>query len=445
VIRHVLVRGAIIAVLAAIVLDLVIGFYWYLPLRRITLTAREIASGSLDKKARVSGSRELAQLASALNDMRDSLASQIQTIAAQRGDLQTVIANLGEGLVALDAQARVVLMNSTAAAMLGADAAQAAGKPLSAVVRLSDVVDLSNHAFASRQTRQRQIEADIRSSRRTLDVHTTPLSSAGIAQLLILRDVTELVRTSAVKAEFVANASHELRTPLATLRAAVDNLQGLGPMDEAMSRRMHDILNRHVCRLENMTKDLLDLHLAETGKVKLRPEAIDVQRFGNWAIGAFSPRAQEKGVALNIEARALAPSAGETPAGEAPAAPGPVTAFRSDSKLLEMILQNLLDNAIKFTPAGGRVSGSLEILDGPLVMRISDTGCGIGKEDQVRVFERFFQADAARSGDSTVRGTGLGLAIVKHACERLGATIELQSERGKGTTVTVTVPPLAEA
>ncbi len=459
--RHMLLTGGIIGLISAAVFSSVIALFWYLPLRKITLTARQIASGSLEQKARVTGFRELSRLAAALNDMRDGLASQIQTIAAQRGDLQTVISNLGEGIVALDANARVVLMNSTAGAMLGADASQAVGKPLPSVVRVPDVVDLSNQVFAQKQTLQRQSEADIRGLRRTLDIHVAPLNStAGIAELLVLRDVTDLVRASAMKAEFAANASHELRTPLATLRAAVDNMEDMGAMDEAMSQRVHGILHRHVTRLENMTKDLLDLHLVETGKIKLRAEEIDVQKFRNWAVGIFGPKAEERNVALTVEAPAGAAVTGAAAAdtGQATAAsvaqattagavqPGPATlpvAFQSDRKLLELILQNLLDNAIKFTPAGGHVSASLALRDdGRLVMRVSDTGCGIRKEDQTRVFERFFQADAARSGDTSIRGTGLGLAIVKHACEQLAGTIDLQSELGKGTTVTVVIPPL---
>ena len=108
--------------------------------------------------------------------------------------------------------------------------------------------------------------------------------------------------------------------------------------------------------------------------------------------------------------------------------------------MIELVLQNLLDNAIKFTPAGGRVECRMEPQGGQARFRVSDTGCGISPQDQTRVFDRFFQADASRSGDTRVRGTGLGLAIVKHACERLGATISLESELGRGTTVTVLVP-----
>jgi signal transduction histidine kinase len=185
-----------------------------------------------------------------------------------------------------------------------------------------------------------------------------------------------------------------------------------------------DILNRHISRLENMTNDLLDLNMAETGRARLRQEDIPVGSLGGWAESHFAAQAREKLVELAVETRR-----GEL-------------AFRGDRRLLELIIQNLVHNAIKYTPAKGRVECLIALSPeaGLLTIRVSDTGCGIRPQDRPRIFERFFQADPARSGDSTIRGTGLGLAIVKHACERLGANIAIDSEVGRGTTVTVTVP-----
>ena len=121
----------------------------------------------------------------------------------------------------------------------------------------------------------------------------------------------------------------------------------------------------------------------------------------------------------------------------------PDDTFTSDRPLLELILQNLMDNAIKFTPSGGRVACAIQRQDSSLCLRVSDTGCGILREDQARVFERFYQSDASRVRNDETRGTGLGLAIVKHACERLGGSVSLESELGQGTTVTVVVPDQA--
>jgi two-component system phosphate regulon sensor histidine kinase PhoR len=232
-----------------------------------------------------------------------------------------------------------------------------------------------------------------------------------------------MAAAAAMKAQFVANASHELRTPLATIRAAIDELVALQPGGAEELAKLTSVLDRHVARLENMTKDLLDLHLVESSTFALRLQEVALGELAQWVTAQFETPAQDKGLQLHVEAAQ------------------PAHVFRSDRKLLELILRNLVDNAIKFTPAGGRVECALEATEQGVLLRVSDTGCGIRPQDQPRVFERFFQSDAARTGDSRTRGTGLGLAIVKHAAERLGAKIDLQSELGRGTQVTALLPP----
>jgi two-component system phosphate regulon sensor histidine kinase PhoR len=243
---------------------------------------------------------------------------------------------------------------------------------------------------------------------------------------VVLRDITDIARTAAVKAEFVANASHELRTPLATLRAAVDSLRAEGD-DRETVERLGEILSRQVARLEEMTQDLLDLHLLEQTRRELHVDDVRRGALAEWARGHFAAQATEAGVTLEVRAE-----------------PADFTA-RSDAKLLQMILQNLIDNGLKFTPSGGRVECLLRVEDDRLLLRVSDTGCGIPAELRERVFERFFQADASRNGTARRRGTGLGLAIVKYAAERLGATVELDSHVGRGTTVRVVLPVVPDA
>ena len=170
-----------------------------------------------------------------------------------------------------------------------------------------------------------------------------------------------------------------------------------------------------------MVKDLLDLHLVETSRQRLLMEDIRLSSLTDWLEDRFEPMAAGKGVTLRLE----------TPEPDD-------DRVRCDRRMLQLILQNLVDNAVKFTAAGGRRL-RLQRADGHLLVIVRDTGCGIPPEIQARVFERFFQADPSRTGDSRVRGTGLGLAIVKHAAEH-GATVNLQSEVGKGTSVEVRLP-----
>jgi two-component system phosphate regulon sensor histidine kinase PhoR len=428
VIRDILISAAIAAIATFALMGLLGSWLWHKPLHRLAAGARRIAAGDLDHRVEVRGTRELGQLALALNEMRENLARQIRTVTAQREDLRQVVANLSEGVVAVGVDGNIHVANAAAQEILAPSGADLVGQRFETAVRHVSIVDAWNRAVAGRKAVLTQIEIPVKGARRHIDLHAAPMptpGAAGVAGLVVVRDVTDLVLAAAMKAEFVANASHELRTPLATLRAAVDSLsaEAAGPGPAA---GMAAILDRNVRRLENLTADLLDLSAVEDSRREVTAEPIPLGSLAEWARAQFGERAAGKGLAL--EAGALAP--------------GDVLA--SDRGLVELILRNLLDNALKFTPRGGRVGLRIERQGGRVRFSVSDTGIGIRPDDQPRVFERFFQADAARTGDAAARGTGLGLAIAKHACERLGATVSLESEFGCGTTVTVLVPEMPE-
>jgi two-component system phosphate regulon sensor histidine kinase PhoR len=423
--RDALLLASAAAVIGAVALALLLSWVWYAPLRQITLTARALASGDLShRSATASSSRELVQLGAALNEMRDSLAARMEQVAVQRENLHTVIDSLGEAVIALDRVGRIALINRAGVELLAAEDAEAVGKHIQEVVRIPEVVDVVNEVAERRAPAARQVTTDLRGRRRTLEVHAAPLTPRGADDpdlLLVVRDISDLVHMAQVKAEFVANASHELRTPLATIRAAVDSLEGLGAEDAEELSRLRDILNRHTARLEDMTRDLLNLHALESGGPQLRIETVTPGALARWIRESFAEAAAGKDLALSAESNE------------------PNYGFTSDAGLLRLILQNLVDNAIKFT-AAGHVRCRIDRDGKRVVLSVRDTGCGIAPEIQDRVFERFFQADASRSGEPKVRGTGLGLAIVKHAAERLGADVHLESQAGKGTTITISIP-----
>jgi len=171
-----------------------------------------------------------------------------------------------------------------------------------------------------------------------------------------------------------------------------------------------------------MTKDLLDLNRVETTEDLLNLKEIDPTILANWAENHFAQTAKNKKVILKITAEAHN------------------TTFESDRTMIQSILQNLIDNAIKFMPADGWVECNIRLEENQLCIQVSDTGCGIPTDMQDKIFERFFQVEQSRTGDTKIRGTGLGLAIVKHTTERLGGSIHLKSMQGKGTTITVMIP-----
>lgn len=422
--RNAVIWSALAGTAAAVGLGLLTSWIWYAPLRRITKAAKQIASGDLSSKAGIGGNDRLADLAGALNSMRDNLGKYLGQITSQHQDFQAVLANLQEGVIATDAEGRVVLMNQAAGDLFSVEPHRADNKPLQSVLPVLDILEFHEQAMASEGPLcgQLDLEVDAPAGRRSIEVHGTkvPPGPSNIVCLLVVRDVSELAAATAMKTQFVANASHELRTPLATIRAAVDSLTSAE--DKQESAKLADVLDRHVRRLEEMTKDLLDLHMVESGKFALNLQEVTLGDLAEWTRTQFAAQTQETGLDLSISACR------------------PEQKVRSDRKLLELILRNLIENAIKFTPSGGRVECAFDVTAEGAVLRVSDTGCGIRLADQPRVFERFYQGDAARSGLTKTRGTGLGLAIVKHATDRLGAKIDLQSELGHGTTVTLLLP-----
>jgi two-component system phosphate regulon sensor histidine kinase PhoR len=253
-------------------------------------------------------------------------------------------------------------------------------------------------------------------------VATKNASPEDASCLLIVSDLSESVRANKMKTDFVANASHELRTPLAAIHAALDNVSDDVFGDREILEKIIQIVNRHVSRLDALIEDLLALHGAEDETIPLRLDETNVTEQQYWIEELFRKRIDEKNLLFSVAFGFGGQS------------------FRVDNKRLGLILQNLVDNAIKFTPSGGQITLNFKRDETFLVIECRDSGSGVAVEEQHRVFERFYQGDSSRTGDGRLRGTGLGLAIVKHAVERLQGSISLESRVAQGSVFTVRVP-----
>jgi len=235
--------------------------------------------------------------------------------------------------------------------------------------------------------------------------------------LLVVRDVTEARRLEAVRRDFVANASHELKTPAASIRAAAETLRDGAIDDPPAAQRFTEQLEREAMRLSRIVSDLLDLSRLEGGsdlveRVRLDAVAAD-------EIERLEDRAAEAEVALALHADGVPSVAGS-------------------GRDLALLVRNLIDNAVRYTPAGGRVDVTVTSEDGSVVLRVADTGMGIPQRDLLRVFERFYRVDRARSRETG--GTGLGLSIVKHVAENHGGDVTVTSELAAGSTFEVRLP-----
>jgi two-component system phosphate regulon sensor histidine kinase PhoR len=271
------------------------------------------------------------------------------------------------------------------------------------------------------------VEVEIRHPRRVYALTGVPFPGAEGAPhgaVLTFHDATERRRLDHVRRDFVANASHELRTPLTSIRGFVEALEDGAALDPTTSERFLGKIRTHADRMAALVEDLLELSRLESGEQPPRWEDVAPAEIAEDVVASFTGLAGRKEIILLRIDRS---------------APTIVT----DAERLRRILENLVENAVKYTPAGGRVEvASAPGPQGGAVLEVSDNGPGIAAEHLPRIFERFYRVDKARSRE--MGGTGLGLAIVRHLAEGMGATVRVASTPGKGTCFTVTVPSGAE-
>ncbi len=428
--RHLLFRGVLFAfvlmLLAAVALSVLLSWLWYRPLREINETAQRIARGDLDPLPPLAGPLELRQLARAIDQMRQTVSSQLETISRQREGLLTILRNLPDAIFALNRNEQIIYYNEAAKELFRLPSWEEP-RHIQSVIRNAGIIDF----FEKRRRKpngnntieHKEIELYGRKYFVELEwIGIETRAENDVAGLLILSDLTESVRTEKMKIDFVANASHELRTPLAAIRASLDNLSGDVCEDKETFASLVRIIERHVSRLSALIEDLLSLHEAENESTPTRLERTNLAEQRFWIEELFGEKIAEKRIAFSFEPE----NDGES--------------FLIDNKRLGLILQNLVENAVKYTAPGGTISLRFERSERELTVICGDDGCGIAPEDQSRVFERFYQGDASKTGDGRIRGTGLGLAIVKHAVERLHGNVSLESRLGRGTAFTVRIP-----
>ncbi|MDR2642428.1 MAG: hypothetical protein LBC74_06500 [Planctomycetaceae bacterium] len=418
--------GFILMLFAAVILSMFLSWIWYKPLRVISESASRIATGKFEPITQVTSSRELIFLVNAINQMQKTVVDQLETISKQREQLHVILQNLPNAVFAINSADHIVYYNASAKRMFELGELI---EPVSIqfLLRYSAVLNFYFQGDDNNSGMIRSELINIKMGERKYSLETEKIrvtvdpDGNGIAVLLLFNDVTAIAEASRMKADFVANTSHELRTPLATIRATLDNVAD-GVCDNVSEfRSIIEILDRHVKRLEVLTYDLLSLHDVECGAVSGRTDKTTVNEQKNQLESLFSVKVAEKGIQLFIESEFM-----DKP-------------FLTDVKRLELVLQNLVDNSIKFTFSGGvvRLTFTFEGTES-LEIKCMDNGCGIAEDEQSRVFERFYRAKT-RNG-VRVAGTGLGLAIVKHAVERLNGTLTLESLPNQGSTFTIKIP-----
>jgi len=421
--RDLLIGGAV-ALAVALAIGIFVSRRITRPVVEMQAIARRMADGDFAARAPIKSTDELGALAGALNVMAGRLESKIEDLEHEQGKVKAILDGMVEGVIALDGRDEILWLNERARAMFRVDDQRGRGRRVLEVIRNTDL-----HAVVAEA---RESQADVPERRelrlgerdeRIVEVNALPLRLPGgeTGVVAVLHDVSELRRLEQVRTEFVANVSHELRTPLTAIQGYVETLLGGAIAEPENAQRFLEIVLRHTERLGRLLGDLADLSNIELGKLALRLAETKLAPIVESVLEITWPRAESGRVALEAHV---------------PDALPPVYA---DHDRVAQILINLVDNAVKYTPPGGRVSVSAAVVAGPAVeVSVRDSGVGISSADLPRVTERFYRVDKARSRE--LGGTGLGLAIVKHLVAAHGGNLQLESELGRGTLVRFTLP-----
>jgi two-component system phosphate regulon sensor histidine kinase PhoR len=353
-------------------------------------------------------------MANAMNRMASHLADTIGQLDAGKARLETLLANLDDGVIVIATDRSVRMMNREAGKILDASETMGAGRPYPEVIRHPRALAFIDGWIKGEEPKPRDVSIVTRRESRTVRCSGTTVRYPGESNadvLLTLRDVTEDRRLSQVKSEFVSNASHELRTPLTNIRGYLEAIQDAVREGAAPQSSFVDVALGNALRMERLIDDLLELSRAESGAVPLEKEETSLSAFLSRVADQHRSSAKRAGKTLEVEAGG--------------------GAFRADLRKLALAFSNLVDNAIKYGKEGGRITLFGRIDGDACLLEVADDGPGISPEHLPRIFERFYRVDKGRSRE--LGGTGLGLSITKHIVESHGGTLRVESRIGVGT------------
>lgn len=428
-VRHALWKVSALILVVGVAISLLFSRGFVRRIEDLKGFSRRVAAGDFSSLHGESGNDELGELAAELNETAGRLSATIRSLTDERNRSAAILRSMAEGVAAVDAHSRLVFCNEAFAKIWNIDVEDAVGRSAIEVIRQPDVLELIPEALATGKTligeisfggaRPRNFSATV-APITPFEAADSP-SSASRGVVIVLHEITELRHLEQIRKDFVANVSHELRTPLTAIQGFAETLLTGALEDKANNRRFVEIIGNHAARLARLSNDLLRLSQIEAGKMNADFQPVDLKLLVDGGIEAARAAAAQKKLTI-----------------AEPDLPSNLPRVRGDANLLRDVLRNLLDNAIQYTPAGGRVDVTVTVNDGLAVVTVSDTGIGIPQSDQPRIFERFYRVDAARSRE--VGGTGLGLAIAKHVVEAHGGKIWVESQVGNGSAFHFSVP-----
>ncbi|SDC09560.1 two-component system, OmpR family, phosphate regulon sensor histidine kinase PhoR [Paenibacillus sp. UNCCL117] len=422
--------GGLAAVFAlAALISYRVAFNVTRPIELITSVAQQITDMNYKYRVTVGKKDEIGQLGNAINRMADSLQLQMERILEDESRLKSVLENMISGVVMVDREGRIVLLNRSAEEILGFSSQELLGKRFDQAKQQYEFTQLIQECIESREHIRDEVVFYF-PSERILEINLNPISQQGqdwSGLLIVLHDITAVRRLERMRSEFVANVSHELKTPIAAVKGFAETLLAGALNDKETARSFLQIIFDESERLNRLIGDILELSKIESKRIPLQFSPIHLESFVSNCLSVLHAQASSKSITMSMEV------------------PSDLY-MEADEDRLRQILINLLSNGIGYTPEGGQVSVTVQHVPSATGLAeadqvrfiISDTGIGIPKKDIPRIFERFYRVDKARSRVSG--GTGLGLSIVKHLIDLHKGSIQVESEIGVGTTFKIDMP-----
>jgi two-component system, OmpR family, phosphate regulon sensor histidine kinase PhoR len=402
------------------------GAFWLFARRissrldRLREFSRRAAGGDFTPLERDARRGELAEMAEALDDGVAQLGRMIRSLTEERNRSAAILGSMVEGVAVVGGDERILFCNRAFEKILELPEGTSQGKKLVEALRQVELVTTVRQVLAEGEEVAGEVEVGTLRPR-NFSVTSAPVQATGArSAVLVLHDISELRRLERVRQDFVANVSHEFKTPLTAIQGFAETLLG-GALDDKKNRaRFVEIIREHAQRLARLTDDLLKLSRIEAGQLELESRPVSIATLVSGCVETTRLKAEAKGIRI----------AAELPSGLPP--------VRADAAWLGEVLQNLLDNAVQYTPPDGQIRVTAESDGREVTFTVADTGIGIPEAELERIFERFYRVDAARSREAG--GTGLGLSIARHVVEAHGGRIWVESAVGQGSRFHFSIP-----
>lgn len=401
--------GLLIALVLTVILGIALAGTITQPIVEITKKAKAMAKGDFEQEVAVKGDDEIGELGLTFNYLTHRLREALSENEMERDKMEAILTHMSDGVIAVSAQGKILLANPAAKNLLLAEDENILGQSL------EDVLEID--AWEGREMRFRGPEG------RILHAYASPLRGVGgerPGQVIVLRDITEAEKEEQRRREFVANVSHEIRTPLTTIKSYIEALEDGALRDEPLASRFLQVIHHETDRMVRLVHDLLQLSRLDEETEAWNFTVEPIVPVLDQAAERFAVQSRRQGIGLFVQAEPHLPL------------------VRIDRDKIDQVLDNLLSNALKYTPEKGLVHVIASRREDEVWIKVRDTGIGIPKKDLPRIFERFYRVDKARS--RKWGGTGLGLSIARQIIEKHGGRIQIESELGRGTTVLFTLP-----